>query len=98
MEFAISKFKDGAFEAADLQYIYCIYYTEKAKTAGYNKKYEEAIEYAESALLCLKQGNSLKFMGLFNKDVVKDSEENLNNMIDKYRHELRKIKQQHRSA
>lgn len=98
MEFAISKFKDGAFEAADLQYIYCIYYTEKAKTAGYNKKYEEAIEYAESALLCLKQGNSLKFMGLFNKDVVKDSEENLNNMIEKYRHELRKIKQQHRSA
>lgn len=98
MEFAISKFKDGAFEAADLQYIYCIYYTEKAKTAGYNKKYEEAIEYAESALLCLKQGNSLKFMGLFNKDVIKDSEENLNNMIDKYRHELRKIKQQHRSA
>ncbi len=89
MEFAISKFKDGAFEAADLQYIYCIYYTEKAKTAGYNKKYEDAIEYAESALLCLKQGNALKFMGLFNKDIIKDSEENLNNMIDKYRHELR---------
>ena len=98
MEFAISKFKDGTFEAADFQYICCIYYTEKAKVAGYNKKYEDAVEYAKSALFCLKQGNSLKFMGLFSKDVMNNAEENLNNMIDKYRYELRQIEKQNQSA
>ncbi len=98
MDFAIPKFNKGTFEAADLQYVYCIYYTEKAKSAGYNKKYEEAVEYAKSALFCLKQGHSLRFLGLFNKEIIKNSEENLNNMIDNYRYELRQIEQQHRSA
>ncbi|MBO4728242.1 MAG: DUF1266 domain-containing protein [Spirochaetaceae bacterium] len=98
MEYAISKFNNKTFETADLQYVYCLYYTEKAKSAGYNKKYEEAVEYAKSALFCLKQGHSLRFMGLFNRDVIKNSEENLNNMIDKYRYELRQAEQQNRSA
>ena len=98
MDFAISKFNKETFEVADLQYVYCIYYTEKAKSAGYNKKYEEAVEYAKSALFCLKQGHSLRFLGLFNKEIIKNSEENLNNMIDNYRYELRQIEQQHRSA
>lgn len=98
MDSVIPKFNKGTFEVADLQYIYCIYYTEKAKTASYNKKYEDAVEYAKSALFCLRQGNSLQYLGLFDKEILRDSEKNLNNMIEKYRYELRKIEQQHRSA
>ena len=89
MEFAISKFDNGSFEAADLQYVCCIYYTEKAKSAGYNKKYKEAVEYAESALACLKKGDASRFLGSFNKDEMKDYEEKLNNMIDNYRQKLK---------
>lgn len=93
MDSVIPKFNKGTFEVADLQYIYCIYYTEKAKTASYNKKYEDAVEYAKSALFCLRQGNSLQYLGLFDKEILRDSEKKLNNMIEKYRHELRQTEQ-----
>ena len=94
LDSVIPKFSKGTFEAADLQYIYCIYYTEKAKTAGYNKKYEDAIEYAKSALFCLRQSDSLQYFGLFDKEILKDSDKKLNGMIEKYRHELRQIEKQ----
>ena len=88
MDTAVSNLNEEKFNTADLQYMYCIYYTQKAKDAASSKKYESASEYAKTALYCLKKVEQLRYFGLISNKFMQDYEEILGNLLDECRHNL----------